>query len=331
MRRIRSDHAGRPASLPLIVFLLLLAVVAVACASGSSAGPDQFSGEGRTQPPNEPAPGGDDGGTGRPAIGLVDDARIVRTGTMQLEVTDVNRAVAAGRDAIRGLGGYIGASSTSNYEDGPIAQITYRIPVERWEEALTALRSLNGLTSKVVVEQTAAVEVTGQIIDLEARIRNLRASESALQAISAKAGKISDVLEVQAQLTQVRGEIEQLTAQLTDVSQRADFATLEVTFGTAVVATQLAARGWDPETVVDEATASLVEILQGLAGAGIWFGIVWLPVLVTVSIVGLILAAVLRRLGVFRRPAASVPPASPPPASPPPANQPPPADAISAG
>ena len=324
MRRIRSDHAGRPASFPFIALLVLIAVLAAACASGGAA-PDSFGGQSRTEPPAEPAPGGGDGGVERPAIGLVDDARIVRTGTMELEVTDVNRAVSAGRDAIRGLGGYIGASSTSNYEDGPIALITYRIPVDRWEEALAALRSLNGLTSKVVVEQTAAVEVTGQIIDLEARIRNLRASESALQAISAKAGKISDVLEVQAQLTQVRGEIEQLTAQLTEVSQRADYATLEVTFGTAVVATQLAARGWDPATVVDEATASLVEILQGLAGVGIWFAIVGLPVLVTVTIVGLILAAVLRRLRV-RGPAAPLPPASPPPSSPPP-----PPDPLAAG
>ena len=121
---------------------------------------------------------------------------------------------AVARDAIRGLGGYIGASNTFNEgDDQPVAEITYRIPVGRWEDALAALRSLNGLTTKVVTEQTNAVEVTGQIVDLDARIRNLRASESALQAIDARATKISDVLEVQAQLTDVRGQIEQLTAQ----------------------------------------------------------------------------------------------------------------------
>ena len=31
--------------------------------------------------------------------------------------------------------------------------------------------------------------------------------------------------------------------------------------------------------VVDEATASLVDIVQALTTAGIWFAIVWLPVL----------------------------------------------------
>ena len=43
--------------------------------------------------------------------------------------------------------------------------------------------------------------MTSQVVDLQARIANLRASETALQGIAAKATKISDVLEVQAQLT----------------------------------------------------------------------------------------------------------------------------------
>ena len=54
--------------------------------------------------------------------------------------------------------------------------------------------------------------------------RNLRASEIALQGIAAKAIRISDVLEVQAQLTETRGQIETLTAQLKDLNDRAGYA-----------------------------------------------------------------------------------------------------------
>ena len=54
------------------------------------------------------------------------------------------------------------------------AVITYRIPASRWDDALGSLR---GLATKVVGEQTQATEVGGQIVDLEARLRNLRASE----------------------------------------------------------------------------------------------------------------------------------------------------------
>ena len=112
------------------------------------------------------------------------------------------RALVTARDGIRAMGGYVGASRTENDEDRPLAQITYRIPADRWEDALDLLRGLNGQTSKVVTEQTEAVEVTGQVIDLEARIRNLRASETALQKIATGATRISDVLEVEHQLTE---------------------------------------------------------------------------------------------------------------------------------
>ena len=47
------------------------------------------------------------------------------------------------------------------------AEITYRIPADRWEAALDSLRGLNGLTTKVVTEHTEAVEVTAQVIDLD--------------------------------------------------------------------------------------------------------------------------------------------------------------------
>ena len=231
----------------------------------------------------------------------VDDAKIIRTGTIDLQVTDVPRALGTARDGIRAMGGYIGASETTNIDEQPHATITYRIPAARWEDALDLLRGLNGLTSKVVTEQTAAVEVTGQVVDLEARIRNLRASETALQKIATGATRISDVLEVEQQLTNVRAQIEQLSAALADLEDRAGFATLTATFSVPVVAVEVASRGWEPRVVVDEATASLVDVLQALTTAGIWFAIVWLPLLLVVGVLIAIGVWIGRRLGLIRR------------------------------
>ena len=231
------------------------------------------------------------------AIGTRDDAKIIRTGTMDLEVRDVPTAVRAARDAMVGIGGYVGASNTGNQGDRPTAEITYRIPADRWEAALDTLRSLDGQTTKVVAEHTEAVEVTAQVVDLEARIRNLQASEVALQGIAAKATKVSDVLEVEARLTEVRGQIEQLTAQLKDLNDRAGFATLAVRFNVPLVAVEVAARSWEPKTAVDEAAATMLAILQNLVTAGIWFAIVWLPILIVVGILAVIGVRLARRFG----------------------------------
>jgi hypothetical protein len=246
--------------------------------------------------PAQPASGE---GVGDGVGALIDDARIIRTGTIELEVTDVPTALVTARDGIRAMGGYVGASQTQNVDDRPMATITYRIPAARWEDALDLLRRLNGLTSKVVTEQTQAVEVTGQVVDLQARIKNLRASEAALQQIATGTTKISDVLEVQQQLTNVRGQIEQLSAALADLQDRAGFATLTATFSVPVVAVDVATKGWEPAVVVDEATASLVNVLQALTTAGIWFAIVWLPMLLILGAIVALVIWVGRRVGLI--------------------------------
>ena len=261
-----------------------------------------------------PGEGSTAGGDGLGAP--VDDAKIVRTGTIELQVSDVPKALAAARDGIRAMGGYIGASQTQNEGDSPVASVTYRIPVARWEDALDLLGGLNGLTTKVVSQQTNAVEVTSQVVDLEARIKNLKASETALQGIAANAVRVSDVLEVQNQLTQVRGEIESLTAQLKDLNDRATYATLTASFRVPVVAVEVAKQGWDPAKVVDDASASLVNVLQALTTAGIWFAIVWLPILLVIGVVTVIVVAVARRLGFRGRGAPPAPGAPTAPTAP---------------
>ena len=279
----------------------ILSTVGNSVGNGDS-GQGAYNGE---QPAGQPAASaapaqpasGEGGGDGVGA--LIDDAKIIRTGTIDLEVTDVPTALVTARDGIRAMGGYVGASQTQNVDDRPTASITYRIPASRWEDALDLLRRLNGLTSKVVTEQTQAVEVTGQVVDLQARIKNLRASEAALQQIATGTTKISDVLEVQQQLTNVRGQIEQLSAALGDLQDRAGFATLTATFSVPVVAVDVATKGWEPGVVVDEATASLVNVLQALTTAGIWFAIVWLPILLVLGAIAALVIWVGRRLGLI--------------------------------
>jgi len=300
-------RAIRPV-LPLIAVVLLVAACGGAASAPGAPGNDSTGGSKPIAQPANPVPGhGVDGG----ATAFRDDAKIIRTGSLTLEVSDVASALRVARDAIVALGGYVGASTTSNDADRPSAEITYRIPAEQWERALDTLRGLNGLTTKVVTEHTEAVEVTGQVIDLEARIANLRASETALQGIAASATKVTDVLEVQAQLTETRGQIETLTAQLKDLNDRSAFASLTVQFNVPIVAVDVATKAWEPTVVVDEAAAAMVSVLQGLATGGIWFLIVWLPILLVLGVVGAVVLAVARRLGVGRRPGDDVPPTAP--------------------
>jgi hypothetical protein len=54
--------------------------------------------------------------------------------------------------------------------------------------------------------------------------------------------------------------------------------------------------GFDPGSEVDAASATLVRIVQRVTTAGIWFAIVWLPVLIGLAVGGVIALVVGRRL-----------------------------------
>jgi len=294
-----------------VLILIAVASVGVACGSAASApaaaAPAAAGGTGsdrQAAPAGAPVAVAGDTSSNGTGSAITDGARIVRTGSLQLDVKDVKTSLNSARDTIVGMGGYIGASQQSSDGTSIVATVTYRIPETRWEEALTALRQLGD----EVGENTDAAEVTNQIVDLAARIRNLQASETALVRHAAEAAKIADLLEIETRLTDVRGQIEQLTAQQKNLENQAAYGTLAVTFGTEVAAVQKAAEQWDPKTEVDRAGASLIGFLQNLTTAGIWFAIVWLPMLIALAIVVGIGVVIARRLGFLRRETPPLPP-----------------------
>lgn len=286
----------------LLALFGVTAILIVACASSASVAPEAASGpvfgsaRGAAQAPvAAPAALTDQAAnTGFSAVtsaagspahdgSAVDGSLIVKTGNMSLEVKDLDAALSAAQTAIIGLGGYVSGTNATN--DGFKAQTTlnFRIPAARWEDALVTLRALG----KVTTEQTGAVEVTGQVADLDAQLRNLRSTETALLSVMTKAVKIPDILAVQEQLTNVQGQIEQLTTQRTTLANQAALGSLAVDFSTPAAPVAAATEGWDPGAVVSQALAALIGAGQNLASAGIWLLIVGLPLLVVLLIIGL--------------------------------------------
>ena len=310
------------------LFLLAIVATVVACGSSGAAAPAGGGGGAQGAPVGAPsfapaasAGGGDNlgsvpggTGTGQPGDQVADlGAKIIRTGSLQLTVTNVDTATRTARDAIRGIGGYVGASEEQRDGDSLVATISYRIPADRWEDTLDSLRKLG----TVVGEKTDATEVTSQLVDLDARIRNLKASEIALVGYAEKAPKVSDLLEIESRLTDTRGEIERLSAQQAQLTNQVALATLTVTSGTEVAAVTQAAVRWDPSAEVDRASATLISVVQGLISIVIVIAIVWVPLVLGALIVLGVAWVVARRLG-WRGPRATPPLAPPdPPVAPP--------------
>jgi len=305
---------GRRPLMAAIVAVCLGAILA-ACggaASGPGLGPIGLPG-GSAAATAGPAPAADaaapeDASKGVEAVAQVpSDTLIIKTGSLNLRVADLNAALADASARIIGLGGYTSASQRQGDAENATASVTYRIPAEKWDAALVALR---GLADKVLDESTHTSDVTGQVLDLGARISNLQASELALRAIMARATEIKDILTVQTELTNIRGQIEQLATEKARLEEQAAFSTLAVSYVLKPDPVVTAQQGFDPNNEIQHASGSLVEVLQGLATAGIWLVIVWLPILIGLAIVAVICLAIFRRLlGLLpQKPAEVMPP-----------------------
>ena len=275
-------HSPRKLSPRSLVILALLIVAFLVAACGSAAsifqnvGDNLQGGDGGAVPPIGYAPGGDDGAGEQPAA--LADQRIIKTGEISLEVPDVITALARVRAMALELGGYVGGSQAGT-RDEP-ATLTLRVPADTFEEALSRLHELDG---DVLVEATSEQDVTSTVVDLEARIANLEASEVQYRTLLGQAVKIEDILAVQVRLDDVRGQIEQLQAQHKELTGLADLSTLSVTLIPSAL--QQAAGRWDPGKTVGDAFAALVDVGQTIGDGMIWFAIVWLPVLIGLGIV----------------------------------------------
>lgn len=283
-----------------LLFALVLALALAACGAGQSGMPDAGGagegdgvpagepGDGAEQPASSEGPGGQDGNF------APIEQRIVKTGEITLEVDNVAETLGRVRAMVAELNGYVGGSQAGTLEES--ATLTVRIPAPAFD---TALARLHELDAEVVAEATREQDVTNQVVDVAARIDNLQASEASYRELVARAEEIEDILAVQSRLDAVRGEIEQLQAQLDALEGQASLSTLTITLVPRAEPLTAQAETWDPGAQLDRALAALVGFGQGLADVLIWFVVVWLPALLVLAL--LVLVALRGVLEVRRR------------------------------
>jgi hypothetical protein len=280
--------------------MLMFVLVLAACAAGGALAPPHADGAAPSAAA-DPAEEGPGDGQGRGALGGADkpggapvsfedlaNRQIIKSGELTIEVESVSSTVGAIRAMALELGGYVGGSQAGNADEA--ATLTLRLPAARFDDALTRLHELDG---EVTAEATREQDVTGSVVDLEARIRNLNASEAQYRSLLNRASDIEDILTIQARLDEVRGQVEQLQAQLDQLSELASLSTLTVTVVPVVGPVEETAAAWDPKAIFDSAVAALVALGQSLAAVGIWLAILGLPLALTLALVAWIALRVL--------------------------------------
>jgi hypothetical protein len=167
---------------------------------------------------------------GRPRA-LADTASLptmlIRTGHAELRVDSLEPAIAAIEALARRAGGYIG---NTNYMGGEerrrAATLQLRVPSSRFGDLRDGLATIGEVRSLNIQVQDVGEEYT----DAAARVRSKRQVEARLlELLRTRTGRLSDVVELEMALENVRNEIETTEGRLRYLRNQVGLSTMTVT------------------------------------------------------------------------------------------------------
>lgn len=146
----------------------------------------------------------------------------MKSAQLTLKISDFDKARQAVQDFIIKNKGYLVRSEQKGENPEKLTgTLVIRVPSATYDDTLVFLRSLGKLYE--LSEQ--AEEVSQQVFDLEARLRNARILEKRILSIlSDQTGNIHDVVDAERELAQVRSRIEEMESRLKSLRGKVDYA-----------------------------------------------------------------------------------------------------------
>lgn len=152
---------------------------------------------------------------------------VVRKATIELTAPDVRAAFLKASQLIsEARSEYVQDSALTGAGNQLQANLTLRVAADRLSAVLNELRQLGDVRS----ERSDGQDVTTQVVDLEARLRNEQRVEAELLNLleTRKDAPLKEILDLRANLNTVRTGIEQLTAQRQTLARLVSLATILV-------------------------------------------------------------------------------------------------------
>jgi hypothetical protein len=158
------------------------------------------------------------------AESVAQERMVIYNGQISLETSHIEDTLTKIRALAEGYGGYVAGSSRSSYGTQAIAEITIRVPKDKFRIAVQEIETYGKLRG----ENTSSEDVTEQYIDLKARLDNLQKQEQRLREILTMATTVDDILKVEDELTRVQGDIESLQGQINYLQGNVEMSLISV-------------------------------------------------------------------------------------------------------
>jgi hypothetical protein len=155
------------------------------------------------------------------------ELKLIKTGTLEFRTKDLGATYQRIRQAAQRLEGFLSNESTTNEYDRIVQNLTIRVPSRNFDKLVDAVST--GV-AHFDVKSIEAVDVTEEFVDAEARLKTKKQVEQRYQDLLRRANKISEILEIERQIGELRAEIESIEGRLRYLSNRVDYSTLDIRF-----------------------------------------------------------------------------------------------------
>jgi DNA repair exonuclease SbcCD ATPase subunit len=154
--------------------------------------------------------------------------QLILTGEIRLRVEEFEAAQSNLTTLAASYGGFVSDSTQEVNERGNETWTQGTVVIRVPRENFTALFEDAQEVGTVQQATRRSEDVTDQLVDLEARLENLRSERDRLRTLYEQANTTEDILEVQERLSDVQGEIERLEARIRSLRNQVAFSTITV-------------------------------------------------------------------------------------------------------
>ncbi len=154
------------------------------------------------------------------------DRKIIRSGDLRFEVDDLDAARNGVLDRVKAANGYVEGDDRGDWGRQHTVTLRVRIPADRFDTFVQGLQGLGRLEHQNI----SATDVTSEWVDVEARLEAKRTLEKRYLELAGQARNVSEMLEVERALGNVRAEIESMEARMKALRDQVAMSTLSITF-----------------------------------------------------------------------------------------------------
>jgi hypothetical protein len=155
------------------------------------------------------------------------DKKIIKTATVNLEVSDYQKFYLSVRDKVKSMGGYIAQEEQSQSDYKIENTMSIKVPVDQFDNAMV---SLTGNVTKINERKISSQDVTTEVIDIRSRMEAKKQMRQRYMGLLAQAKNMEEILNVQSEINQVQEEIESATSRVEYLTHSSSYSVINLTY-----------------------------------------------------------------------------------------------------